>query len=106
LTLPRHSRWNAKAIERLTTFRGHVRSIPKRIAKLFSLGNPKIVKPYELEKAIRAAHRWMRERDVRLSRFSGMFTHGEYAGSDAEAAHDRGCRHFYRRGGARSSQLV
>ena len=85
-----------------------MRSIPKTIAKLFSLGNPKIVKPYELEKAIRAAHRWMRERDVRLSRFSGMFTRGElvYAGSDAEAAHDRGYRHSHRRGGARSSQLV
>jgi hypothetical protein len=46
-----------------------VRSIPETIAKLFSLGNPKIAKPYELEKAIRAAHRWMRERDARAEPF-------------------------------------
>jgi hypothetical protein len=41
---------------------------------------------YDLEEAIRAAHRWMRERDARA-----MFTRGEviYAGSEAEAAHDR-----------------
>ena len=69
-----------------------MRSIPKTIAKLFSLGNPKIVKPYELETAIRAAHRWMRERDARGEPFlSGMFTRGEvvYAGSEADAAYDR-----------------
>jgi hypothetical protein len=47
---------------------------------------------YDLEEAIRAAHRWMRERDARSEPFlSGMFTRGEvvYAGSEAEAAHDR-----------------
>jgi hypothetical protein len=47
---------------------------------------------YDLEEAIRAAHRWMRERDARAEPFlSGMFTRGEvvYAGSEAEAAHDR-----------------
>ena len=47
---------------------------------------------YDLEEAIRAGHRWMRERDVRAEPFlSGMFTRGEvvYAGSDAEAVHDR-----------------
>jgi hypothetical protein len=47
---------------------------------------------YDLEEAIRAAHRWMRERDARGEPFlSGMFTRGEvvYAGSDAETAHDR-----------------
>src|SRR5438132_13945847 len=47
---------------------------------------------YDLEEAIRAAHRWMRERDARAEPFpSGMFTRGEvvYAGSQAEAAHDR-----------------
>src|SRR5271155_1163259 len=49
---------------------------------------------YDLEEAIRAAHRWMRERDGRGEPFlSGMFTRGEvvYAGSEAEAeaAHDR-----------------
>ena len=45
-----------------------------------------------VEEAIRAAHRWMRERDARAEPFlSGMFTRGEvvYAGSEAEAAHDR-----------------
>jgi hypothetical protein len=36
--------WIAQAIERLKTFGGHVRSIPETIAKLFSLGNPKIAK--------------------------------------------------------------
>jgi len=45
LTLPRHSRVECQAIERLKTFRGHVRSIPETIAKLFSLGNPKTAKP-------------------------------------------------------------
>src|SRR5438105_12800329 len=47
---------------------------------------------YDLEEAIRAAHRWMRERDARGEPFlSGMFTRCEvvYAGSEAEAAHDR-----------------
>ena len=47
---------------------------------------------YDLEEAIRAAHRWMRERDARGESFlSGMFTRCEvvYAGSEAEAAHDR-----------------
>ena len=47
---------------------------------------------YDLEEAIRAGHRWMRERDARAEPFlSGMFTRGEvvYAGSEAEAAHDR-----------------
>jgi hypothetical protein len=47
---------------------------------------------YDLEEAIRAAHRWMRERDARAEPFlSGMFTRGEvvYAGSRAEPAHDR-----------------
>ena len=47
---------------------------------------------YDLEEAIRAAHRWMRERNARAEPFlSGMFTRGEvvYAGSEAEAAHDR-----------------
>jgi hypothetical protein len=47
---------------------------------------------YDLEEAIRAAHRWMRERDARAEPFlSGMFTRGEvvYAGSEGEAAHDR-----------------
>src|SRR5437763_10857221 len=47
---------------------------------------------YDLEEAIRAAHRWMRERHARAKPFlSGMFTRGEvvYAGSEADAAHDR-----------------
>jgi hypothetical protein len=47
---------------------------------------------YDLEEAIRAAHRWMRERDARGEPFlSGMFTRGEvvYAGSEVETAHDR-----------------
>jgi hypothetical protein len=47
---------------------------------------------YDLEEAVRAAHRWMRARDARAEPFlSGMFTRGEvvYAGSDAEAVHDR-----------------
>src|SRR5215468_8176730 len=47
---------------------------------------------YDLEEAIRAAHRWMRERDARAEPFlSGMFTRGEvvYAGSRAEPTHDR-----------------
>src|SRR6516165_7708122 len=47
---------------------------------------------YDLEEAIRAGHRWMRERDARAEPFlSGMFTRGEvvYAGSEDEAAHDR-----------------
>jgi hypothetical protein len=47
---------------------------------------------YDIEEAIRAAHRWMRERDARAEPFlSGMFTRGEvvYAGSEAESAHDR-----------------
>src|SRR5437588_319924 len=46
---------------------------------------------YDLEEAIRAAHRWMRERDARGEPFlSGMFTRGEvvYAGSD-EGGHER-----------------
>jgi hypothetical protein len=49
---------------------------------------------YDLEEAIRAAHRWMRERDARAEPFlSGMFTRGEVvyagAGSQAEPTHDR-----------------
>jgi hypothetical protein len=47
---------------------------------------------YDLEEAIRAAHRWMRERHARGEPFlSGMFTRGEvvYAGSKGDAAHDR-----------------
>jgi hypothetical protein len=47
---------------------------------------------YDLEEAIRAAHRWMRERNARGEPFlSGMFTRGEvvYAGSESDAAHDR-----------------
>src|SRR3977135_629840 len=47
---------------------------------------------YDLEEAVRAAHRWMRERHARAEPFlSGMFTRGEvvYAGSEAESAHDR-----------------
>ncbi len=47
---------------------------------------------YDLEEAIRAAHRWMRERHARGDPFlSGMFTRGEvvYAGSEGDAAHDR-----------------
>ena len=47
---------------------------------------------YDLEEAIRAAHRWMRERDARGEPFlSGMFARGEvvYAGSDGDASHDR-----------------
>jgi hypothetical protein len=47
---------------------------------------------YDLEEAVRAAHRWMRERHARGKPFlSGMFTRGEvvYAGSEGEAAHDR-----------------
>jgi hypothetical protein len=47
---------------------------------------------YDLEEAIRAAHRWMRERDARAEPFlSGMFARGEvvYAGSDSDPAHDR-----------------
>jgi hypothetical protein len=47
---------------------------------------------YDLEEAIRAAHRWMRERDARGEPFlSGMFTRGEvvYAGSAGGDAHDR-----------------
>jgi hypothetical protein len=46
---------------------------------------------YDLEEAIRAAHRWMRERDARGAPFlSGMLTRGEviYVGSP-EATHDR-----------------
>ena len=45
---------------------------------------------YDLEEAIRAAHRWMRDR-ARRAFLSGMFARGEvvYAGSDADAAHDR-----------------
>jgi hypothetical protein len=47
---------------------------------------------YDLEEAVRAAHRWMRERDSRGAPFlSGMFTRGEvvYAGSRDEGAHER-----------------
>jgi hypothetical protein len=47
---------------------------------------------YDLEEAVRAAHRWMRERHGRGEPFlSGMFTRGEvvYAGSEGDAAHDR-----------------
>lgn len=47
---------------------------------------------YDIEEAVRAAHRWMRERDARGAPFlSGMFTRGEvvYAGSAGDAAHDR-----------------
>ena len=47
---------------------------------------------YDLEEAIRAAHRWMRERHAGGEPFlSGMFTRGEvvYAGSEGDAAHDR-----------------
>jgi hypothetical protein len=44
---------------------------------------------YDVEEAVRTAHRWMRERAARNEPFlSGMFTRGEvvYADSDAEAA--------------------
>ena len=47
---------------------------------------------YDVEEAIRAAHRWMRDRDAPGEPFlSGMFARGEviYAGSDADPAHDR-----------------
>jgi hypothetical protein len=47
---------------------------------------------YDLEEAVRAAHRWMRQRDARGEAFlSGMFTRGEvvYAGSRAEPPDDR-----------------
>ena len=47
---------------------------------------------YDLEEAVRAAHRWMKERDARGQPFlSGMFTRGEvvYAGAPAEGATDR-----------------
>ena len=47
---------------------------------------------YDLEEAVRAAHRRMRERHGRGEPFlSGMFTRGEvvYAGSEDDAAHDR-----------------
>jgi len=47
---------------------------------------------YDIEEAIRAAHRWMRERDARGQPFlSGMFTRAEvvYAGSGGEGAHNR-----------------
>jgi hypothetical protein len=47
---------------------------------------------YDLEEAIRAAHRWMKERDARGEPFlSGMFTRGEvvYAGSTSDGANDR-----------------
>src|SRR4051812_45961262 len=47
---------------------------------------------YDLEEAVRAAHRWMRQRDARGAPFlSGMFTRGEviYAGSRGEGAQDR-----------------
>ncbi|MGC2414208.1 MAG: hypothetical protein WA459_16105 [Stellaceae bacterium] len=47
---------------------------------------------FDLEEAIRAAHRWMRERGARGEPFlSGMFTRGEvvYADSAGGAAHDR-----------------
>jgi len=47
---------------------------------------------FDLEEAIRAAHRWMRERHARGAPFlSGMFTRGEvvYAGSEADAVHER-----------------
>ena len=47
---------------------------------------------YDLEEAIRAAHRWMRECNARGEPFlSGMFTRGEvvYAGSEPDAAHHR-----------------
>jgi hypothetical protein len=47
---------------------------------------------YDLEEAIRAAHRWMRERHAGGEPFlSGMFTRGEvvYAGSEGDAAHER-----------------
>src|SRR6201982_3597359 len=46
---------------------------------------------YDLEEAVRAAHRWMRERDARGAPFlSGMFTRGEvvYA-SGADGRQDR-----------------
>jgi hypothetical protein len=47
---------------------------------------------YDLEEAIRAAHRWDEGARCRAEPFlSGMFTRGEvvFAGSEAEAAHDR-----------------
>ena len=47
---------------------------------------------YDLEEAIRAAHRWTRERDARAEPLlSGMFTRGEvvFAGSETEVAHAR-----------------
>jgi hypothetical protein len=46
---------------------------------------------YDIEEAIRAAHRWMKDRDARgLPFLSGMFTRGEvvYA-SDDDGRHDR-----------------
>src|ERR1044071_9552256 len=50
---------------------------------------------YDLEEAIRGAHRWMRGRDARGAPFlSGMLTRGEviYVGSP-EATHDRSEEH-------------
>jgi hypothetical protein len=47
---------------------------------------------YDLEEAIRAAHRWMRERDARGEPFlSGIFARGEviYSGAKLGGAHDR-----------------
>ena len=47
---------------------------------------------YDLEEAVRTAHRWMRERAARGEPFlSGMFTRGEvvYADSGGEAASHR-----------------
>ena len=47
---------------------------------------------YDLEEAVRTAHRWMRERAARAEPFlSGMFTRGEvvYADSGGEAASHR-----------------
>src|SRR5580700_183414 len=47
---------------------------------------------YDLEEAVRTAHRWMRDRAARNDPFlSGMFTRGEvvYAGAGGEAASHR-----------------
>src|SRR5271169_6110705 len=55
---------------------------------------------YDLEEAVRTAHRWMMERAARGEPFlSGMFTRGEvvYADSGGEAESRAGC-HLRRRG--------
>jgi hypothetical protein len=68
---------------------------PRREFKItwgLRVGYGKTGRIYDLEKAIRAAHCWMRERHAGGEPFlSGMFTRGEvvYAGSEGDAAHDR-----------------